>query len=66
VREDGRFVTLEDNSVWEIEPTGRYLTVEWQVQAGIAVRRSGDDDGYVYEVDNIDEDNGVSARWLRP
>jgi hypothetical protein len=66
VRDEGRFVTLEDNSVWEIEPTGRYLTAEWEVQAGIAVRYSGGDDGFVYEIDNVDTDDGALARWLRP
>jgi hypothetical protein len=43
VRDEGRFVTLEDSSLWEIAPTDRYLTAEWEVQAGIAVRHS---DGY--------------------
>jgi hypothetical protein len=66
VRDEGRFVTLEDNSLWEIEPTGRHLTAKWEVQAGIAVRHSGGDDGFVYEIDNIDTDDGASARWVRP
>jgi hypothetical protein len=66
VRAEGRFVTLEDNSLWEIAPSDRYLTAEWEVQAGIAVRHSGGDDGFVYEIDNVDTDDGASARWLRP
>jgi hypothetical protein len=66
VREEGRFVTLEDNSVWEIEQTDRYLTMHWEVEAGISIRSSGGDDGYVYEIDNVDKDEGASARWLRP
>jgi hypothetical protein len=65
VRDEGRFVTLEDNSVWEIEPTGRYLTAQWEALAGIAVRYSGGDDGFVYEVANIDRDEGATARWVR-
>jgi hypothetical protein len=59
-------ITLEDNSVWEIEPTGRHLTAHWEAMAGIAVRHSGGDDGFVYEIANLDKDEGASARWLRP
>lgn len=66
VRDEGRFVTLEDNSLWEIAPTDRYLTADWEVQAGIAVRHSDGDDGFVYEIDNVDTDDGASARWVRP
>jgi hypothetical protein len=66
VQEEGRFITLEDKSVWEIEPAGRYLTVQWEVLAGISIRRSGGDDGFVYEIANLDRDEGASARWVRP
>jgi hypothetical protein len=66
LRDEGRFVTLEDNSVWEIEPSGRYLTAQWEVLAGISIRHSGGDDGFIYEIANLDKDEGASARWLRP
>jgi hypothetical protein len=66
VQEEGRFITLEDKSVWEIEPAGRYLTAHWEVLAGISIRRSGGDDGFVYEIANLDRDEGASARWVRP
>jgi hypothetical protein len=66
VRDQGRFITLEDNSVWEIEPTDTYETVQWEALAGISIRRSGGDDGFVYEIANIDRDEGASARWVRP
>ena len=66
VRDEGRFVTLEDNSVWEIEPNGRYLTAHWEVEAGISIRSTDGDDGYIYEIANVDKDEGAAARWVRP
>jgi hypothetical protein len=66
VRDAGRFVVLEDKSLWEIAETNRYLTAEWQPLEGISVRYAGGDNGFIYEVDNIDRDEGASARWVRP
>lgn len=64
VTEDGHFVTLEDASRWEIDSRVRFRTMEWQVDEGIAVRRAAPDNGFRYEIDNIDRDNGVLAKYL--
>jgi hypothetical protein len=64
VTDEGKFVTLEDGSVWEVDPRGWYITVRWQPQAGIAVRRAREENGFAYEIDNLDEDEGVLAKYL--
>ena len=64
VTEAGKFVTLEDGSVWEIDPRGWYITSEWQPQAGIGVRRAREENGFAYEIDNLDADEGVLAKYL--
>jgi hypothetical protein len=64
VSEDGRYVTLEDGSVWEIEPSVRFQTAEWQPQAPISVRTGRGVDGYTYEVVNTQDDEGAMARFI--
>lgn len=64
VTEAGKFVTLEDGSVWEIDPRGWYITSEWQPMAGIGVRRAREENGFAYEIDNLDADEGVPAKYL--
>ena len=66
VREDGRFVTLEDKSQWEIAEADRHKTIAWQELEGISIRYAGGTDEYRYEIDDIDRDEGASARWVRP
>ncbi len=65
-REGGRYVVLEDRSLWEIAEANRYTTAEWQELEGIAVRFANGDPPYDYELSNIDRDQGVAARWVRP
>jgi len=64
VSQDGKLVTLEDGSVWEVDPRGWYLTLEWQPQALISVRRARAENGFAYEVQNLDVDEGVLAKYV--
>ncbi|MBZ5556438.1 MAG: hypothetical protein LAO77_04100 [Acidobacteriia bacterium] len=64
VTEEGRFVTLEDGSVWEIEPGVRFQTMDWQPQAPITVRTTRGIDGYTYEIVNTQDDEGAMAKYL--
>jgi len=60
---DGRRVTLEDNSVWDLDPRSQFFTIEWQAFEGIAVRRSDSEQNFDYEIDNTDRDEGALARY---
>jgi len=66
VAEDGRYLTLEDGSRWEIHPRDRFRTVDWEPDAGISVRTTRADDGYGYEIVNTTEDDGALARYIGP
>jgi hypothetical protein len=66
VSEDGRYVTLEDGSVWEIEPGVRFQTAEWQPQAPISVRTGRGMGAYSYEIVNTQDDEGAMARFVSP
>ena len=66
VREGGRFIVLEDKSLWEVPQDSRYRTAEWQELEGLAVRFADNDPPFSYELTNIDRDEGVGARWVRP
>jgi len=63
VAADGLRVTLEDNSVWDLDPRSQFFTVDWQPFEGIAVRRTDPDRGFNYEIDNTDRDDGALARY---
>jgi hypothetical protein len=63
---DGLRVTLEDNSVWALDPRSQFFTIEWQPFAGIAVRRSDSEQNFDYEIDNTDTDDGALARYTPP
>ncbi len=64
VTEEGKFITLEDGSLWEIDPRGWYIASEWQPLAGIGVRRAREENGFAYEIDNLDADEGVLAKYV--
>ena len=64
--ENGLRVTLEDNSVWELDPRSQFFTVDWEALQGIAVRRSDSEQNFDYEIDNIDTDDGALARYTPP
>lgn len=65
-RDHGHFLLLEDKSLWEIDPRSRYRTAEWQELEGISVRFADGEPPYAYELSNVDRDEGVTARWVRP
>ena len=58
----GQFVTLEDGSVWEIEPAVRFQTADWQAEAPVTVRRAHGVGPFVDELVNSQEDEGALAR----
>ena len=64
VAEDGRLVTLEDGSVWEIEPSAQFKTIEWQAQANITVRTAPGKPGFDYELINTEDDEGAQAKYV--
>ena len=63
---DGLTATLEDNSVWELDPRSQFFTVAWQPFEGISVRRSDSEQNFDYEIDNTDRDDGALARYSPP
>jgi hypothetical protein len=66
ISEDGLRLTLEDNSVWDLDPRSQFFTTDWQAFQGIAVRRSDSDQNFDYEIDNTETDDGALARYTPP
>jgi hypothetical protein len=66
VNDDGQYVTLEDGSLWEIEPSVRFQTMDWQLQAAVTVRRAIAAGAFTYELDNTQDDEGALARYVPP
>src|SRR5260221_209767 len=64
VTPDGQVVTLEDGSRWEVEPSGRLGTADWQPDAPVTVRPSRPVGPYSYELTNTQEDEAALARYL--
>ena len=64
VSADGRYVTLEDRSLWEIQPRSWFQTADWLAAAGATVRTALAEDGYLYEIVNTDEDEGAMAKYI--
>jgi hypothetical protein len=65
VASEGLRITLEDNSVWEIDPRGQFKSANWLVEQGISVRSIQEEDGFNYELSNTDADEAVLARLAR-
>jgi hypothetical protein len=63
VTADGRFITLEDGSVWDVSPSDHFKTAHWEPGAVMSVTRLADGDEYKYELDNIDLDEGALANY---
>ncbi len=62
---DGRYVTLEDGSRWEIAPKDWYQTVDWEASANVTVRTFPQpENGFGYELTNTTNDEGVAANYL--
>jgi len=65
VSDNGRYVTLEDGSRWEIAPQDRYQTVDWNAQANISVRMlPRAENGFAYELVNTSDDEGAVANYI--
>ena len=60
----GLTVTLEDGSVWDLDPTAQDRTAHWQPLAGILVTSEDDqsESGFNYFLNNTDDDEGALAR----
>jgi hypothetical protein len=58
----GFTITLEDNSVWDIDPRGLYKTEAWEALQGISIRPTEQNNGFNYEVSDIDTDEVVLGR----
>jgi hypothetical protein len=63
IAQDGLLLTLEDNSVWELDPRSQFFTKDWQPFDGISVRRDDSEQNFDYEIDNSDRDDGALARY---
>jgi hypothetical protein len=63
---DGLTLTLEDNSVWDLDPQAQFFTIEWELFDGISVRRSDPERDFNYEIDNTGKDDGALARYTPP
>jgi hypothetical protein len=64
VSADGRFITLEDGSRWEVIPQERFTSAEWEPLASMAVRTARGENGFDYELVNTNDDEGVLAKFL--
>jgi len=64
VSDEGRFVTLEDGSRWEVHPRDWFRAIDWEPGAAISVRTTRAEDGYAYEVVNTNDDDGAMAKLV--
>ena len=64
VGDGGLTVTLEDGSVWDLDPSAQDRTAHWQPLAGIIVTSEGDqiENGFNYFLNNSDDDEGALAK----
>jgi hypothetical protein len=63
VTNDGAIVTLEDGSTWDVSPSDLFKAVRWEPGAVMSVTKLRGDDGFRYELDNVDVDEGVQANY---
>ncbi|MGE0448770.1 MAG: hypothetical protein AB7Q29_04225 [Vicinamibacterales bacterium] len=65
-RENGRFLVLEDKSVWEIDERNHHMTSQWQQYDAIGVRyQPTAEPPFQYGLTNEDKDQGAAAKWIR-
>ena len=64
VTEGGQFVTLEDGSLWDVEPSALFQTADWQPGASVTVRSSRPVGPYSYELINTQDDEAALARYM--
>lgn len=63
---EGRYVTLEDGSRWDVVPEDRFTSVDWQPDAVMSVRVVHGAGGSDYQLVNTTDDEGVRAKLLPP
>jgi hypothetical protein len=61
---EGRYLTLEDGSRWEIGVSDRFQTAEWQTDAAMTVSSSRGENGFDYHLLNTAVDESVAARFV--
>jgi hypothetical protein len=70
VSEDGRYVTLQDSSVWEVEISDRATTGSWQEGDFVDIRRIwAPRNGYDWlltKTDNVEQPAAVKLAGRRP
>ena len=64
VTEEGRYITLEDGSRWEVKPSDQFQSVDWQPQASMTVRVARGENGFNYELLNTTDDEGVMVKFI--
>lgn len=65
VSSSGRFITLEDDSLWEISPGSRVFTSIWLPTSDIVIRPAATLTGsYTYVLINKDDEEQAYARYL--
>jgi hypothetical protein len=57
IGDDGGTITLEDGSVWRVDPRTQFKTAEWEALAGITVHSTEEDPDFNYILNNSDEDD---------
>lgn len=67
VADEGLTVTLEDGSIWQIDPAEQHRTAHWQPLAGITVISGAgrSTTAFDYVLTNTDEDEGAPAKVIR-
>jgi hypothetical protein len=63
---EGRYITLEDGSRWEVVPEDWFTSVDWQPEAAMTVRIARGKDGFQFQLVNTNDDEGVLAKLLPP
>ena len=61
VGEGGRTITLEDGSVWTVDPRTAFKVAEWQPLAEISVHATAEDPDFNYILNNGDVDDWTFA-----
>jgi hypothetical protein len=57
IGEGGRTITLEDGSVWNVDPRTQFKTAGWESLAGITVHATEEDPDFNYILNNSDVDD---------
>jgi len=66
VGEAGETITLEDGSVWSVDPRTAFKVAEWQPLAQISVHSTAEDPDFNYILNNGDVDDWTFATLVPP